>query len=206
MVTMPRVLVVDDEPLVVKSCRRILSEDGWEVDAVESGREGMRRAMDQHFDLVLVDLKMPDADGMEIVRSLRRRRPRTTVIIITGFGTVASAVEAMRLGVADYIEKPFTPDQIRDAAERARPPCRAGSQLSVGAEAVRAVLGRAARDPEFGASLLQDGSRAVSGYALDREAAAAIVSGDVEWIERACGPLSPEDRRWLERRLEAESW
>jgi carbon-monoxide dehydrogenase iron sulfur subunit len=111
--------VVDDEPMVTRSCRRVLTGQGYQVEATESGQEGMKQAFDESFDLVFADLKMPDLDGMDLVRALRRQRPATAVIIITGYGTVPSAVEAVKLGVADYIEKPFEPDQIVAAARRA---------------------------------------------------------------------------------------
>ena len=71
---------------------------------------------------------------------------------------------------------------------------------------MREVLRRAHRDSEFGASLLMKGSRVLSGYALSPAAKAAIVSGDIAWIEKECGELTPEERDWLERRLQAETW
>jgi carbon-monoxide dehydrogenase iron sulfur subunit len=142
MVAGGRILVVDDEPMVTKSCRRVLSGQGYQVDTTESGQEGMRQAFDESFDLVFADLKMPDLDGMDLVRALRNQRPGTAVIIITGYGTVHSAVEAVKLGVSDYIEKPFEPDQIVEAARRAlaaRPePEPPGARIE--AELVKEVL------------------------------------------------------------------
>ena len=206
MGTMPKVLVVDDEPAVTKSSRRILTEAGYEVDTTESGREGMSRALVEEFDLVVADLKMPDLDGMELVRTLRSRRPGTAVIIITGYGTVRSAVEATRAGVSDYIEKPFTPQQMVDAVSQALEAAPEEHEGRIDADLVREVLRTAARDQAFGTSLLMEGSRVLSGYALSSEAKAAIVSGDIAWIEKQCGELSAEEREWLERRLEAEIW
>jgi len=202
----PRVLVVDDEPIVTKSCRRILSEEGYKVDTTESGREGVSRALAENFDLILTDLKMPDLDGMELVRTLRSRRPNTAIVVITGYGTVPSAVEATKAGVADYIEKPFTPERIKDAANRALTIAPEERQVRVEANLVREVLRLASRDHHFGASLLMEGSRVLSGYALSAEAKAAIVSGDIVWIEKECGELSAKERTWLEGRLQAEIW
>ena len=107
-----KILVVDDESIVTMSCQRILGEAGYEVNIAEGGREGMKQALLWDFDLVMTDLKMPDLDGMDLVRTLRNERPAMAIIIITGYGTVPSAVEATRLGVSDYVEKPFTPDQL----------------------------------------------------------------------------------------------
>ncbi len=201
-----RVLIVDDEPLVTRSCKRILTEAGYKVDTSESGREGVDRALEGNFDLVVTDLKMPDFDGMELVRTLRNRRPGTAVVVITGYGTVRSAVEATKMGVAEYIEKPFTPEQITEAANRALPAEQEERTIRVEAGLVKEVLRRASRDQSFGRALLMEGSRVLSGYALSSQAKAAIASGDIAWIERECGELSVEERTWLRRRLEAEIW
>ena len=208
MVAPPRILVVDDEPVVNESCRRVLADEGYEVDTTESGRDGLDRASARHFDLVITDLKMPDLDGMELVRELRRQRPDTAVVVITGYGTVPSAIEAMRLGVCDYIEKPFTPRQLADAVHRAVAAAEPEPEPKVEIEAslVKNVLRRASRDPHFGSQLLMQGSRVLSGIAMTSEAKAAIVSGDITWIESRCGELSSEERDWLERRLQAEIW
>lgn len=206
MVAARKVLVVDDEPTVTKSCRRILAEEGYEVLTTESGRDGMNRAFAQEFDLVLTDLKMPDLDGMELVRALRHKRPQTAVVVITGYGTVRSAVEATKLGVSDYIEKPFVPAQIVEAADRALLSEESQPGVRVEAELVKEVLRLASTDDGFGARLLTEGSRVLSGFPLSSEAKAAIASGDIVWIEKECGELSAEERDWLERRLQAEIW
>ncbi len=142
MVAGRRVLVVDDEPIVTQSCQRVLGELGYEVETAESGQEGMKQALAEAFDLVMADLKLPDLDGMELIRVLRRERPQIAIVIITGYGTVPSAVEALKLGVTDYIEKPFEPDQLTEAAKRAfaAPP---RPEARIEAELVREVLKRA---------------------------------------------------------------
>lgn len=114
-----RILVVDDEPMVRESCRRIFAERGYEVETAPAGRDGLDRAKRGYFDAALVDLRLPDMDGMEIVRSARGDRQHMAVVIITGYGGVDSAAEAVRLGAADYVAKPFTPEEIATAVERA---------------------------------------------------------------------------------------
>ena len=197
---------MDDEPVVTKGCRRVLAEEGYEVETAESGRAGMDRAFARDFDLVMTDLRMPDLDGMELVRALRRERPDTAVVVITGYGTIPSAVEAAKLGVSDYIEKPFTPGQITEAANRALGVEHDRPEARIEADLVREVLVKASVDQSFGASLLMKGSRVLSGFALSSEAKAAIVSGDIVWVEKLCGELTAEERDWLERRLQAEIW
>jgi len=206
MMAARRILVVDDEPIAIKSCRRILAADGHDVVATESGQEGLRRALSEPFDLVMTDLRMPDLDGMELVRALRSKRPETAVVVITGYGSIPSAVEAAKLGVSDYIEKPFTPEQITKAVSDALGPAEVPAGGRIEADMVREVLRLAARDEGFGQRLLREGSRVLSGFGLSREAQAAIVSGDIVWIERQCGELSAEERDSLQRRLEAEIW
>jgi DNA-binding NtrC family response regulator len=206
MVAPRTVLVVDDEPIVNESCRRILGQAGYEVDTAESGREGLDRALRRHFDLVITDLKMPDLDGMALVRELRSKRPHTAIVIITGYGTIPSAVAAMSLGVADYIEKPFTPRRLSEAVGEVFSAPQEEPKIQIEAEGVKEVLRRAARDPGFGSELLLKPGRVLSGLALSPEAKAAIASGDITWIEKHYGELTAEERDWLERRLQAEIW
>jgi len=124
MVAPRRILVVDDEPTVRESCQRIFAERGFEVETAATGREGLDRATRGYFDCALVDLKMPDMDGMDLVRNAREARSNMAILIITGYGAVETAAEAARLGVADYLCKPFAPDEVAGAVDRAllRPP------------------------------------------------------------------------------------
>jgi DNA-binding NtrC family response regulator len=118
-VSNPRILVIDDEMIVCESCKRILEEDGYEVETALSGREAIDKMKENPFDIVLTDLKMPEIDGMEILRTFRKEYPDTIVIMITGFSTVETAVEAMKLGAFDYIPKPFTPDEVSIVVRKA---------------------------------------------------------------------------------------
>lgn len=206
MVAARKILVVDDEPVVTGGCLRILTAEGDQVETAESGQEGLNRALSEHFDVVMTDLKMPDLDGMELVRTLRGERPETAIIVITGYGSVDSAVEAIKLGVSDYIEKPFTPEEIIEAIDRGLKTTKSPETAKIQTDLVRQVLELASTDQDFGNRLLYEGSRVLSGFALSSQAKAAIVSGDVVWIEKECGELTPTERAWLERRLQAEIW
>jgi formate/nitrite transporter len=119
MLEQNRILIVDDEPLVLQSCRRIFGDRGYEVETATSGQQGLDHLRRGYYDCALIDLKMPDLYGMELVREMREYRAETPVLIITGYADVESASEATRLGVSDYIRKPFTPQQIVHAVERA---------------------------------------------------------------------------------------
>ena len=113
------ILVIDDEPVVCKSCLRILSGEGYDVRTVLTGAQGLECAGARPFDVILVDLKMPDMNGMEVLRRLREETPETVVIMITGYSTVKTAVEAIKLGASDYVPKPFTPDELTLVVQQA---------------------------------------------------------------------------------------
>src|SRR4030042_785796 len=98
--------------IVCESCKRILEEEGYEVETALSGREAFDKMKTTPVDIVITDLKMPGIDGMEVLKTFRKEYPDTIVIMITGFSTVETAVEAMKLGAFDYIPKPFTPDEV----------------------------------------------------------------------------------------------
>jgi DNA-binding NtrC family response regulator len=119
MKTPARILVVDDEIVICKSCEKILRREGHEVVWTLSGKEGLARVRGEKFDVVFTDLKMADIGGMEILRTIREEHPEVAVIVITGYATVAAAVETMRLGAYDFLPKPFTPDELLGALKNA---------------------------------------------------------------------------------------
>ncbi len=115
-----RILVVDDEQIMRDGCTRILSKEDWEVVTAENGEVGLVAIKEgDDFDVVLLDLMMPGISGMEVLEAARQVDPNLLVIVITGYATVESAVEAMKKGAYDFIPKPFTPDQLRIIVNRA---------------------------------------------------------------------------------------
>jgi DNA-binding NtrC family response regulator len=118
-VAVPRILVVDDEMIVCESCKRILEEEGYEAETALSGKEAFEKMKEDPFDVVITDLKMPGIDGMEVLRTFRKDYPDSIIVMITGFSTVETAVEAMKLGAFDYIPKPFTPDEVAIVVKKA---------------------------------------------------------------------------------------
>jgi len=114
-----RILVIDDEEIVRISCSRALTPEGFDLKLARNGADGLRMLAEEEFDLVLTDLKMPDMDGIEILRRVKEGWPQTEVVIITGYQTVDTAVRSIKLGAFDYVEKPFTPDKILSVVEAA---------------------------------------------------------------------------------------
>ncbi|MBM3298331.1 MAG: response regulator [Deltaproteobacteria bacterium] len=113
------VLVIDDEQIVHESVRRILEEEGYRVDGALRVDQALDMLAKETYDLVLTDLMMPDRSGMDAVQAVARDQPDTGVVMFTGFATVDSAVESMKLGALDYLPKPFTPQELIDVTEKA---------------------------------------------------------------------------------------
>ena len=114
-----RILCVDDEEVILDSLRKILVLDGYNVDTVETGQEALGLIQVHDYDFVFTDLKMPAMSGTDVAKSVKHLRPDIDVVIITGFASVESAVECMKHGALDYIEKPFTEDELRLFVKRA---------------------------------------------------------------------------------------
>ena len=113
------VLVVDDEQDIRDASERILSRIGYQVQKASRGDEALDILKKNSIDIVLLDLKMPGMDGMEILARIRERSTEIQVIVITGYATVETAIEAMKQGAYDFIPKPFEPDQLRIVVNRA---------------------------------------------------------------------------------------
>jgi DNA-binding NtrC family response regulator len=117
-----RILIADDEMIVRQSLQNWFQEEGYTVDVAESGREALEKLTEGQWDIFLLDIKMPGMDGLELQRKIKEIHPNATIIIMTAYASVETAVEAMKQGAYDYVVKPFDPDDlehlIRNAAER----------------------------------------------------------------------------------------
>ena len=114
-----RALVIDDERSICDACRTVLSKRGHIVDVCMTGREGLDAILSGGYDVTLLDMKLPDLDGMEILRTVQKEKPVENIVVMTGYSTVQNAVDAMKLGALDYLAKPFDDDQLVLAVERA---------------------------------------------------------------------------------------
>jgi two-component system sensor histidine kinase/response regulator len=129
----PLVLVIDDEESMRDSCSQILVKSKFRVETAEDGAIGLQKIREQRPDAVLVDLKMPGISGLDVLENLKQIDPRIVPIVITGYATVDSAVEAMKKGAYDFLPKPFTPEELRIILGRALEHRR----LALEAEALR---------------------------------------------------------------------
>jgi DNA-binding NtrC family response regulator len=114
-----RILIVDDERIALRNLEHVLAREGYETVATQSGRHALELVDTQPFDLVLTDLKMDKVDGMQLLQHCKARHPDLEVIMITGFATLETAVEAMKIGAFHYIAKPFRLDEVRQTVAEA---------------------------------------------------------------------------------------
>jgi DNA-binding NtrC family response regulator len=114
-----KILVVDDEVTAGRSIEKVLSKKGFQIDFAQSADEGLNKMEEGLFELVLLDIMMPRVNGIEFLRIVKERWPNLKVVMVTGYPSIETAVEATRLGAFDYISKPFTPSELRDKVKEA---------------------------------------------------------------------------------------
>jgi len=114
-----KILVVDDEINVCKSIRRALASDDYEIDMATDGEEALRKDAETPYDVILVDLMMPGLSGIDLLKTLKGRRSKAQIIMMTGYPSTKTSLHTMQLGAFDYLPKPFIPSEIRNVVGRA---------------------------------------------------------------------------------------
>jgi DNA-binding NtrC family response regulator len=114
-----RILIAEDDSLVREAVRHLLTREGYDIRTAADGREAMKILAMDELDLVVTDLRMPGASGLDVLRQVQRATPETAVIIMTAYGSLETALEAMRQGAFDYLTKPFQIEQMTFAVEKA---------------------------------------------------------------------------------------
>jgi len=112
------VIVIDDDEIIRLSCEQILKKSGYKVETFGNGHEGIERLKEIRPPLLVVDIKMPELDGFEVIKIVRKIDPDVVIVVITGYATVETAVDAMKMGAYDFLPKPFTPSELRMIIER----------------------------------------------------------------------------------------
>ena len=212
--TKPTILLMEDETNVAKGLKLVLEEEGYQVDWAETGRQALELFRQKRYDLLLADLRLPDIDGMEVIKEIKHDRPDTGVIVITGYSTVSSAIEAMKLGASDYLQKPFTDDEVKAAIQEAlvkqmvpavqprwEPAPEADLKLQ---REVYRVLNRTADDRQFWQDLMDLRLEVLDDYDLTPEAKTALITGDLTWILEHIGVLTQKQLRFIFHRMEQE--
>jgi formate transporter len=114
-----KMLIIDDDEIVLKSCRKIFESEGFDVTTTLAPQEGLSLVSAKSFDIVLVDWRMPGFDGMDVVEEIDKRSPKTAMVMISGHPSVGRATEAMKRGAMDYLSKPFRPEEIINVVQKA---------------------------------------------------------------------------------------
>ena len=111
-----KILVLDDDPVVTLSCKRILGAEGYNIITADKGEDAIKKISNEEFDLLISDIRLPDINGITVLKESKIIQPKLDVVIITGYPTLDDAKESVRLGAFEYIEKPFTPDFMLNVA------------------------------------------------------------------------------------------
>jgi len=149
----PKILVVDDEMRIREGCRDVLTQEGFEVASAESGKKGLDMIAREHFDIILLDLMMPEISGLEVLPEVKASHPDTVVIVITGYATIEHSIEAMKSGAFDFIPKPFSPEQLKVVVSKAIDHTRALQDIAKEKSRMRGLINR-----------LSDGVMATDGH------------------------------------------
>jgi DNA-binding NtrC family response regulator len=205
------ILVVDDETSVREALKDWLEDAGYRAETTGDGENALRLIGEKNYSLLILDLKLPGRDGIEVLREARRLSPGLRGVIITAYPSVESAVEAMRLGAAEYLTKPLALSELERIVAENTAPNRAElitrPVTRVGLMATLKVLDRAAEDPQFLARLSDSPEEALAEYQdLTSEEREALVDGDIKRIESWVGQLDQKRATWLWCRLGQEKW
>lgn len=113
-----KILVLDDDPVVTLSCKRILGAEGFTIITADKGEDAIKKISNEEFDLLISDVRLPDTNGINVLRQSKIIQPKLDVVIITGYPTLEDAKESVKLGAFEFIEKPFTPDFMLNVANK----------------------------------------------------------------------------------------
>ncbi len=211
----PHVLVMEDDLNVAKGLEMVLTEEGYDVHLAGTGTLAREAFKNKYYDLLVADIRLPDISGMEIIREIKESKLETEIIAISGHANTSTAVEAMKLGVHDFLPKPFTEAEIKSTVREALKGYQAKPAVKLAAtqeekliqkRQVIEVLNRTADDEDFWLNLMENGSLALEAYTLSSEAKTALTSGDLRWINQNIGELTQKQLMFIYKRLEREAW
>jgi DNA-binding NtrC family response regulator len=205
------ILVVDDEASIRESLKDWFLDAGYQVETAPDGEEALKLIGEKDFSLLILDLKLPGRDGIEVLREARRISPGLRGVIITAYPSVETAVEAMKLGVSEYLVKPLALSELEKIVAENTAPNRAEiiprPKSRPAFLATFRVLDRAAEDPRFLAKLADSPEEALAEYTdLSKEEKEALIDGDIRRIESWIGRVNEKQATWLWCRLSQEKW
>jgi DNA-binding NtrC family response regulator len=205
------ILIVDDEASMRESLRDWFLDLGYQVETACDGEEALKLIGDKNYGLLILDLKLPGQDGIEVLKKARKRHPDLRGIIITAYPSVDTAREAIKQGAIDYLPKPFELSELEKLVEENIAPAEVEiMRQPIHKHAVAAilkVLTRAAEDSEFVSRLAENPKETLAEYTeLSAEEKEALIDGDIKTIETWVGKLDQQKATWLWCRLSQEKW
>lgn len=212
-----RILVMEDDLNIAKGLEMILTGDNYSVRVANNGQSALDAFKEEDFDLLIADIRLPDMNGMDVIKQVRRHTPETKIVVITGFVSTSVAVDAMNTGVADFLPKPFSEKQILKSVHatlESHSTTKGDVQVHTISETdkliqkkeVLQVLDRTNDDQLFCHDLMQKGTEVLAEYALSDEAKEAIATGDLDWINTNVGELTQKQLKYLFNCSKEKDW
>ena len=203
-----RILIMEDDLNIAKGLAMVLGDENYSVKVANDGQSALDAFKAEDFDLLIADIRLPDMNGMDVIKQVRRHTPETKIIVITGFVSTSVAVDAMNTGVTDFLPKPFSEKQIIKSVQKtlqstlgkegdAHVHSISETDRLIQKKEVLQVLDRTNDDQLFCHDLLKKGTEVLAEYALSEEAKEAIATGDLDWINTNVGELTQKQLRYV---------
>lgn len=211
-----RILVMEDDVNIAKGLAVVLKDEEYDVQVANDGQTALDAFKEQDFDLLIADIRLPDMNGLDVIKQVRRHTPDTKIIVITGFVSTSVAVDAMQSGVTDFLPKPFSENQIiksvrttlkMDGGEGdAHVHSISETDKLIQKKEVLQVLDRTNEDQLFCHDLKKEGAEALADYVLSDDAKEAIVNGDLDWINSNVGELTQKQLKYVYECSQQKDW
>lgn len=211
-----RILVMEDDVNIAKGLEMVLADEDYSVRVANDGQSAIDAFKEEDFDLLIADIRLPDMNGLDVIKQVRRHTPETKIIVITGFVSTSVAVDAMQNGVTDFLPKPFSEKQILKSVNKTLELRDGDSDVYVHTisetdrliqkKEVLQVLDRTNEDQLFCHDLKQKGLEALTDYALSDEAKEAITTGDLDWINSNVGELTQKQLKYVFECSQKKDW
>lgn len=211
-----RILVMEDDVNIAKGLATVLADEEYEVQVANDGQTALDAFKNQDFDLLIADIRLPDMNGLDVIKQVRRHTPDTKIIVITGFVSTSVAVDAMQSGVTDFLPKPFSENQILKSVRTTLKTNENDGDIYVHSisetdkliqkKEVLQVLDRTNEDQLFCHDLKKKGAEALADYVLSDDAKEAIVNGDLDWINSNVGELTQKQLKYVYECSQQKDW
>ncbi|TKB23890.1 response regulator [Desulfopila sp. IMCC35006] len=211
-----RILVMEDDVNIGRGLATVLTDENYSVQVANDGQSALDAFKQDDFDLLIADIRLPDMNGLDVIKQVRRHTPDTKIIVITGFVSTSVAVDAMHNGVSDFLPKPFSENQIIKSVKTTLELSKDKNAAYVHSisetdkliqkKEVLQVLDRTNEDQLFCNDLQKKGTQALAEYALSDEAKEAIATGNIDWINKNVGELTQKQLKYVFECAQKRDW